>query len=90
MNRIEIVYGGRPYSIGGRELDEFQAEVSAAAMSKTAYWLKVNAHEGRVEDAYLLIAPGIPIAIINVMPNSPRPATEHNVEHDDNFVLDSL
>ncbi len=89
MNRIEIVYGGRPYSIGGRELEEFQAEVSGAAMTQTAYWLKVNAHEGRVEDAYLLIAPGIPIAIINVMPNSPRPATEHNVEHD-NFVMDSL
>ena len=90
MNRIEIVYGGRPYSIGGRSLDDFQAEVSAAAMNRTAYWLKANAHEGRVEDAYLLIAPGIPIAIINVMPNSPRPPTEHNVEHDDTFALDAL
>lgn len=90
MNRIEIVYGGRPYSIGGRTLDDFQAEVSMASVNQTAYWLKVNAHEGRVEDAYLLIAPGIPIAIINVMPNSPRPATEHNVEDDDSFVMDAL
>jgi hypothetical protein len=90
VNRIDISYGGKPYSISGLSLEEFQSEVSHAATTSTPYWLKVNAHEGRVEDAYLLIAPGIPIAIINVTPNGPRAATEHNVEYDDTFVMDSL
>lgn len=90
MNRIEIVYGGRPYSIGGRSLEDFQHEVSQATLTSTAYWLKVNAHEGRVEDAYLLIAPGIPIAIINVTPDGPRAESQHNVDHDDSYALDAL
>ncbi len=68
MTRIDIIYGGKPYSVAADSLDALQLELSQATLTSTPYWLKVNTGEGRIEDAYLLIAPGIPIAIINVSP----------------------
>jgi hypothetical protein len=91
VTRIDIIYGGKPYSVAADSLDTLQTELSQAALTANPYWLKVNTGEGRIEDAYLLIAPGIPIAIINVSPNGPRASTnEHDVEHDDTFVLDVI
>lgn len=69
MNRIDIVYGGKPYSLGGRSLASIQDEISVALSSGVPYWIHVNSGEGRYEDAYLLIAPGIPLAMVNVKPN---------------------
>ena len=69
MNRIDIVYGGRPYSLGGRSIATIQDEIGAAIAAGVPYWIKVNSGEGRYEDAYLLIAPGIPLAMVNVKPN---------------------
>ena len=69
MNRIDIVYGGKPYSLGGRSIASIQDEISAAIAAGVPYWIKVNSGEGRYEDAYLLIAPGIPLAMVNVKPN---------------------
>ena len=69
MNRIDIVYGGKPYSLGGRSIASIQDEIGAAIAAGVPYWIKVNNGEGRYEDAYLLIAPGIPLAMINVKPN---------------------
>lgn len=69
MNRIDIVYGGKPYSLGGRSVASIQDEIGAAIAAGVPYWIKVNNGEGRYEDAYLLIAPGIPLAMVNVKPN---------------------
>ena len=69
MNRIDIVYGGKPYSLGGRSIATIQDEIGAAIAAGVPYWIKVNSGEGRYEDAYLLIAPGIPLAMVNVKPN---------------------
>ena len=68
MNRIDIVYGGQQYSLGGRSIDSIQAEIDAAIVAGKPYWLMVNSGGGRFEDAYLLIAPGIPFAVLNVKP----------------------
>jgi hypothetical protein len=69
VNRIDIVYGGKPYSLGGRSVASIQDEIGAAIAAGVPYWIKVNNGEGRYEDAYLLIAPGIPLAMVNVKPN---------------------
>jgi hypothetical protein len=70
MNRIDIVYGGRPYSLGGRSVESIQVEIDDALAVGIPYWLRVNSGEGRFEDAYLLIAPGISLSLVNVKPNS--------------------
>jgi hypothetical protein len=91
MNRIDIVYGGKPYSIGGRTLESFQDEIAVAAASGDPYWLKVNAGEGRIEDAFLLIAAGIPIAVINATANGPHEFdTGRDHEHNNSSVMDAL
>lgn len=69
MNRIDFYYGGEPYSLGGRSIQSIQEEIAQAIATGLPYWLKVNSGEGRMEDAYLLIAPGIPMAMLNVNPN---------------------
>ncbi|TFC96196.1 MULTISPECIES: hypothetical protein [Cryobacterium] len=66
MKRVDIVYGGGQYSLGGRTLESIQNEVETALASGKPYWLRVNSGGGVFEDAYLLIVPGIPFAILNV------------------------
>lgn len=76
MNRIDIVYGGKPYSLGGRSITSIQDEIGAAIAGGVPYWIKVNSGEGRYEDAYLLIAPGISVAMVNVKPNGESSDTD--------------
>ena len=66
MTRIDIVYAGKPYSIGGRSLDDIQSEISAGIASGSPKWLKVNSGEGRAESAYLLLAEGVPVVLVDV------------------------
>jgi hypothetical protein len=87
VNRIDIVYGGRPYSLSGRTLESIQEEIDSALASGLPYWLRVNSGEGRVEDAYLLVAPGIPVAVVNVKPNN---GTDLEPETDDAYMRDVL
>ena len=88
MNRIDIVYGGRPYSLSGRTIESLQEEIGSAIAAGRPYWLRVNAGEGRIEDAYLLVAPGIPVAVGNVKPNNN--GTDLEPEVDDAFMRDVL
>ncbi|TFD61722.1 hypothetical protein E3T39_06765 [Cryobacterium suzukii] len=73
MNRIDIVYDAKPYSLSGRSIESIQIEIDGALAAGLPYWLRVNSGEGRFQDAYLLIAPGIPIAIVGV---------RHGFDHD--------
>jgi hypothetical protein len=66
MNRIDIVYAGKPYSIGGRSLGDIQSEIAAGVTSGEPKWLKVNSGEGRAESAYLLLAEGVPVVLVDV------------------------
>lgn len=88
MNRIDIVYGGRPYSLGGRTVASIQEELGTALAAGRPYWLRVNSGEGRIEDAYLLISPGIPVALVNTKPNSSGADT--GPEPDNAFMRDVL
>ena len=88
MNRIDIMYGGRPYSLSGRTIESIQEEIGSAMSSGRPYWLRVNSGEGRIEDAYILISPGIAIAVVNVNPNSNGADLEP--EADDAYMRDVL
>jgi hypothetical protein len=71
VNRIDLVYGGKPYTLGDRTVESLQAEIADALSSGAPAWLRVNSGAGRYQDAYLLISTGTPIAIVDVQPNGP-------------------
>ena len=48
----------------------------------------MNAGAGRVEDAYLLVAPGIPVAVVSVKPNNN--GTDLEPEADDAYMRNVL
>lgn len=66
MKRIDIVYGGHLYSVGGRGIDELKAEIEAGAASDTPTWIVVNDGEGERRPAHLLLQKGISIAVIPI------------------------
>ncbi|MCU1480877.1 MAG: hypothetical protein JWQ19_1663 [Subtercola sp.] len=66
MKRINIVYGGQPYSIGGRDLDSVLSEIGLGLQSTEPRWLTVNYGEGVPRTAHLLLTTGIDIAVIPV------------------------
>lgn len=65
MKRIDIHYGGEHYSVGGREFDELVAEIESG-IARGFCWLEVNDGEGMVRPAFLLITPGVPLAVIPI------------------------
>lgn len=85
MNRIDIVYGGKPYTLGDRTIESLRAEISDAAAAGVPTWLRVNSGAGRYQDAYLLISPGTAIAIVDVQPNGP----DVTLTAEETFVADS-
>lgn len=85
MTRIDIVYGGKPYTLGDRTLESLRTEITEAVTAGLPYWLRVNSGAGRYQDAYLLISPGTAIAIVDVQPNGPDIA----LADEQTFVADS-
>ena len=85
MTRIDIVYGGKPYTLGDRTIESLRTEITDAVSSGMPSWLRVNSGAGRYQDAYLLISPGTAIAIVDVQPNGPDVA----LSAEETFVADS-
>lgn len=75
MKRIDIYYGGEHYSVGGRRLDDLRAEVEEG-LAAGPYWLAVNDGEGEMRAAYLLLTPGVPLAVIPIPDELPSPAPD--------------
>ena len=65
MKRIDIFYGGEHYSVGGRRLDDLRQEIETG-LASGLHWLEVNDGEGMMRAAYLLMTPGVPLAIVPV------------------------
>ncbi|QOC25151.1 hypothetical protein IC744_01775 [Microbacterium hominis] len=65
MKRIDLHYGGQVYSIGGQSIEELQQTI-ADALTSDNHWIRVNDGEGRRRDAFLLISPGAPLALIPI------------------------
>jgi len=85
VTRIDIVYGGKPYTLGDRTIESLRTEITDAVSSGMPSWLRVNSGAGRYQDAYLLISPGTAIAIVDVQPNGPDVA----LSAEETFVADS-
>ncbi len=68
MKRIDIEYGGRHFSVGNRDVDDILIEI-ADGVRDGPRWLRVNDGEGLPHEALLLLAPGIPVAVIPVAPD---------------------
>lgn len=66
MKRIDIYYGGERYSVGQRTLADVQSDIEAAIASGAPAWVQVNDGDGAPRTAYLLITPGVPIAVIPI------------------------
>lgn len=63
MKRIEILYGGETYTVGGRDYDDLKAEI-VAALAAGHGWLPVNHGAGGVTATELLVTPGVPLALL--------------------------
>lgn len=85
MNRIDIDYGGKQYTLGDRNVDALRAEIADAVATGVPTWLLVSSGAGRHQDAYLLITPGTPIAVLDVQPNGPDVV----LTEEQTFVADS-
>lgn len=75
MKRIDIHYGGDHYSVGGRHLEDLQREIEAG-LSSGAHWLSANDGEGNRRQAFLLLTPGVPIAVIPTPDESSEVSTD--------------
>ncbi|KAA9084936.1 hypothetical protein [Microbacterium radiodurans] len=60
--RIDVFYGGRLYTIGGRPVDEVQDEI-AGYLAAGYGWLAVNDGEGIAQSTDLLVTPGVDITL---------------------------
>ncbi|MGP3534879.1 hypothetical protein ACTU3I_08810 [Microbacterium sp. RD1] len=66
MKRIDVVYDGQVYSVGGRDLADLEREIVEGLTAPTPQWLIVNDGEGDRRPAHLLLHPGIAIAVIPI------------------------
>ncbi len=65
MKRIDIIYGGEHYSVGGKDPEALMSEIRAG-VAEGATWLSVNDGEGAPRQAFLLLTPGTPVAVIPI------------------------
>ncbi|MCU1478582.1 MAG: hypothetical protein JWQ64_3275 [Subtercola sp.] len=66
MKRINLIYGGMPYSVGGVDLEELVEKIADGITSAEPRWLHVNHGEGSRREALLLLTAGVDIAIIPI------------------------
>lgn len=66
MKRIDVVYGGEIYSVGGRDFAELQQEIAEGVHRPGGHWLKVNDGEGQPRPTYLFLTPGVSIGVVPI------------------------
>jgi hypothetical protein len=67
VKRVDLLYGGDRYSVAGRDIADLQKEIGDAVDAGRSHWLRVNSGEGILEPAYLLVSPGVPLALLDVI-----------------------
>lgn len=71
MTRIDIYYGSEHYSIGGRRFEDLQREIEVG-LRTGAHWLEVNDGEGSRRQAFLLLTPGVQVAVVPIPEGEPE------------------
>lgn len=72
MKRINLIYDGVPYAVGGVSLVDLKAEVQRIVASGSPEWLRVTCGEGRPQPVDILIQPGVGTALIEVDAANPE------------------
>jgi len=66
VKRVEIIYGGSPYSLSDTSAAEVRAEVERALDGEASRWLVVNQGEGEPRKTAILITPGVAFSVADV------------------------
>ncbi|MWV48387.1 hypothetical protein GRS96_03730 [Rathayibacter sp. VKM Ac-2803] len=66
MKRVEITYGGKPYSLHDTSAAEVRESVERALDGSASRWLAVNQGEGEPRETSILITPGVEFAVADV------------------------
>ena len=66
MKRVEIIYGGTPYSLSDTSAAEVRADVERALDGESSRWLVVNQGEGEPRKTAILITPGVAFSVADV------------------------
>ena len=65
MKRIDVYYGNDHFSVGGRELEDLQRQI-VEGIANAPSWLEVNDGEGMLRPSFLLLTPGVPLAVVPI------------------------
>ena len=65
MKRVDIRYGGEYYTIADGDIEELKARLLDGVASG-GMWLNANEGEGGPRPAFLLISPGVDIALVPI------------------------
>ena len=66
MKRVEITYGGSPYSLPDTTAEAVRADVERALDGEASRWLVVNQGEGEPRETSILITPGVAFSVADV------------------------
>jgi len=66
VKRVEIIYGGTPYSLSDTSAAEVRADVERALDGESSRWLVVNQGEGEPRKTAILITPGVAFSVADV------------------------
>jgi hypothetical protein len=66
VKRVEIIYGGSPYSLTDTSADEVREQVEQALDGSASRWMTVNQGEGQPRETSILITPGVAFSVADV------------------------
>lgn len=66
MKRVEIIYGGEPYSMHDTTAAAVRESVDKALEGAASRWLTVNQGEGEPRQTSILITPGVDFSVADV------------------------
>lgn len=64
MTRIDVVHGGRDYTLADTGLDELKDRIAAVAAGGEPFWLRASAGSGSFREVDLLISATTDVALV--------------------------
>ncbi|PPI68147.1 hypothetical protein C5E12_12180 [Rathayibacter rathayi] len=66
MKRVEIRYGGAPFSLSEMTAAEVRESIERALDGSASRWIRVNQGEGEPRETSILITPGVAFSVADV------------------------